>query len=78
MALAEFRFLQKPNKTKHDYPILDQKDFEQVCKMMRQFKEYLVGVHGVDEDARAFMYKARRDSRNRSDMSRGQGRHVHH
>ncbi|KAH7131325.1 hypothetical protein EDB81DRAFT_137368 [Dactylonectria macrodidyma] len=64
VSLAEFRFLQKPNKTKNDNPTLDQKDFEQVCKMVRQFKQYLVDVHGVDEDGRAFMYKARRDSRN--------------
>ncbi|KAK7409221.1 hypothetical protein QQX98_008597 [Neonectria punicea] len=28
VALAEFRFLQKPNKMKHDYLVLDQKDFE--------------------------------------------------
>ncbi|KAF7555179.1 hypothetical protein G7Z17_g2379 [Cylindrodendrum hubeiense] len=78
VSLAEFRFLQKPNKTKNDYPTLDQKDFEQVCKMVRQFKQYLVDVHGVDEDGRAFMYKARRDSRNSSALPRGQDRQSYH
>ncbi|KAH8667874.1 P-loop containing nucleoside triphosphate hydrolase protein [Ilyonectria robusta] len=59
VSLAEYRFLQKPDKTKNDCPTLDQKDFEQVCKMVRQFKEYLVDVHGVDEDGRAFMRNER-------------------
>ena len=59
VALAEYRFSQKPNKSKHDTPTLDQKDFEQVCDMTRQFKQYLTDVHGVDEDGRAFLSKAR-------------------
>ena len=59
VALAEYRFSQKPNKSKHDAPTLDQKDFEQVCDMTRQFKQYLTDVHGVDEDGRAFLSKAR-------------------
>ncbi|KAK0659202.1 hypothetical protein QBC41DRAFT_262521, partial [Cercophora samala] len=50
VALAEFRFLQKTDKGKHEGPTLDQKDFEQVCDMTRQFKEYLHDLHGLDEE----------------------------
>ncbi|KAK4170737.1 hypothetical protein QBC36DRAFT_370620 [Triangularia setosa] len=49
VALAEFRFLQKTDKSKHDCPTLDQKDFEQVSDMTRPFKEYLHGLQGLDE-----------------------------
>ncbi|KUI62527.1 ATPase family AAA domain-containing protein 3 [Cytospora mali] len=59
VALAEYRFSQKEHKTKDDHPTLDQKDFEQVCQMTRQFKEYLVNIHGIDEEARAFHHKDR-------------------
>ncbi|PLB36595.1 P-loop containing nucleoside triphosphate hydrolase protein [Aspergillus candidus] len=59
VTLAEFRFSQKPDKTKGDGPTLDQKDFEQVCNMTREFKQYLIGVHGVDEESRAFQARAR-------------------
>lgn len=59
MALAEYRFSQKPDKSKDDGPTLDQKDLEQVCNMTREFKEYLTKVHGVDEEFRAFQSKAR-------------------
>ena len=59
VALAEYRFLQKPNKGKNDHPTLDQRDFEQVCNMMRQFKQYLIDVHGHDEEERAFLARAR-------------------
>lgn len=59
VALAEFRFSQKANKTKNDCPTLDQKDFEQVCAMTRQFKQYLKDVHGLDEEERAFVAKSR-------------------
>lgn len=59
VTLAEFRYSQKPDKTKDDGPTLDQKDFEQVCNMTREFKQYLVDVHGADEESRAFQAKAR-------------------
>ncbi|KAI3016352.1 hypothetical protein CBS147353_10146 [Aspergillus niger] len=42
-----------------DGPTLDQRDFEQVCNMTRDFKQYLTTVHGVDEEDRAFHAKAR-------------------
>ncbi|KAI1479212.1 hypothetical protein F4774DRAFT_138082 [Daldinia eschscholtzii] len=60
VALAEYRFSQKANKSKQDLgPTLDQKDFEQVCDMTRQFKQYLTDIHGIDEEERAFQAKAR-------------------
>ncbi|KAI2896788.1 hypothetical protein CBS76997_9224 [Aspergillus niger] len=59
VALAEYRFSQKPDKSKDDGPTLDQRDFEQVCNMTRDFKQYLTTVHGVDEEDRAFHAKAR-------------------
>ncbi len=59
VALAEYRFSQKANKSKTDHPTLDQKDFEQVCRMTREFKQYLTDVHGIDEDDRAYYSKAR-------------------
>ncbi|KAK4665174.1 uncharacterized protein QC763_510590 [Podospora pseudopauciseta] len=59
VALAEFRFLQKTDKKEHDGPTLDQKDFEQVCQMRRQFKEYLHDLHGLDEEGRAYNARAR-------------------
>ncbi|RDH36293.1 hypothetical protein BDQ94DRAFT_185416 [Aspergillus welwitschiae] len=57
VALAEYRFSQKPDKSKDDGPTLDQRDFEQVCNMTRDFKQYLTIVHGIDEEDRAFHAK---------------------
>ncbi|KAK4195605.1 hypothetical protein QBC40DRAFT_352422 [Triangularia verruculosa] len=59
VALAEFRCLQSPDKSKSQYPTLDLKDFEQVCDMTRQFKEYLHDLHGLDEEGRAYNARAR-------------------
>lgn len=59
VALAEFRSLQHPDKSKVNQPTLDQKDFEQVGNMMQQFRQYLTDVHGGDEESRAFYAKAR-------------------
>ncbi|GAQ42498.1 hypothetical protein ANI_1_2222094 [Aspergillus niger] len=59
VALAEYRFSQKQDKSKDDGPTLDQRDFEQVCNMTRDFKQYLTTVHGIDEEDRAFHAKAR-------------------
>ncbi|KAM0368041.1 hypothetical protein ACHAPK_007243, partial [Fusarium culmorum] len=52
VALADYRFQQGSANQKQ--PTLDQRDFEQVCEMMRQFKSYLVNVHNMDEGQRAF------------------------
>ncbi|KAK4170766.1 hypothetical protein QBC36DRAFT_341341 [Triangularia setosa] len=59
VALAEFRFLQHGNKPKADGPTLDRRDFEQVCEMTRQFKEYLQDLHGLDEEGRAYVSGSR-------------------
>ncbi|KAI0376345.1 hypothetical protein F5Y04DRAFT_285993 [Hypomontagnella monticulosa] len=60
VALAEYRFSQRANPSESDLgPTLDQKDFEQVCEMTRQFKDYLTNIYGIDEDGRAFRSKAR-------------------
>lgn len=59
VALAEYRFSQKANKSAHDGPTLDERDFEQVCNMTKQFKQYLTNIHGIDEEGRAFMTKVR-------------------
>ncbi|KAJ2996679.1 hypothetical protein NUW58_g900 [Xylaria curta] len=42
VALAEYRFQEKKNKTEDDQPVLDQGDFEQVLDMTSQFKKTLV------------------------------------
>ncbi|RGP77951.1 p-loop containing nucleoside triphosphate hydrolase [Fusarium longipes] len=52
VALADYRFQQGSSNQKQ--PTLDQRDFEQVCEMMKQFKSYLVNVHNMDEGQRAF------------------------
>ncbi|RGP61609.1 p-loop containing nucleoside triphosphate hydrolase [Fusarium sporotrichioides] len=52
VALADYRFQQGSASQKQ--PTLDQRDFEQVCEMMKQFKSYLVNVHNMDEGQRAF------------------------
>lgn len=67
VALAEFRHKQnletnpKKNTGKNPPagPVLDKKDFEQVCKMMGDFKDYLERLHGANEEERAFQLKAR-------------------
>ncbi|KAI1504177.1 hypothetical protein F5X99DRAFT_372745 [Biscogniauxia marginata] len=59
VALAEYRFLQKKDKSEDDQPVLDQRDFEQVLDMTSQFKKYLTNVHGVNEADRAFIQKTR-------------------
>ncbi|CEI66320.1 hypothetical protein FVEN_g4294 [Fusarium venenatum] len=52
VALADYRYQQGSANQKQ--PTLDQRDFEQVCEMMKQFKSYLVNVHNMDEGQRAF------------------------
>ncbi|OBS28477.1 hypothetical protein FPOA_02414 [Fusarium poae] len=52
VALADYRYQQ--GSANQRQPTLDQRDFEQVCEMMKQFKSYLVNVHNMDEGQRAF------------------------
>lgn len=59
VALAEYRYQKIPNKTEDDCPTLEQEDFEQVCQMTRQFKNYLSTVHNASEAERAYSLKAR-------------------
>ncbi|KAH6630497.1 P-loop containing nucleoside triphosphate hydrolase protein [Chaetomium sp. MPI-SDFR-AT-0129] len=59
VALAEYRFSQKENKSPDDGPTLDERDFEQVCNMTKQFKQYLTNLHGTDEEGRAFVTRTR-------------------
>lgn len=59
VALAEFRYTQNQASSRQKQPTLDQKDFEQVCKMMMQFKKYMFDVHGADQEERAFVAKSR-------------------
>ncbi|KAL6823499.1 hypothetical protein V8C40DRAFT_280165 [Trichoderma camerunense] len=54
VALAHYRFLQKPDKTEEDGPTLEQRDIEQVSHMIHEFKSYLTNVRGIDEDRGAF------------------------
>jgi hypothetical protein len=59
VALAEYRFLQNTNRMIDDVPVLDQRDFESVANITFQFKQYLINVHGLDEDDRAYYNEAR-------------------
>ncbi|KAJ6007442.1 hypothetical protein N7540_011418 [Penicillium herquei] len=63
VALAEYRFSQKTDKTELDGPVLDQEDFEQVCNMTQEFKHYLTNIYGRDEEERAEAVNARFDER---------------
>ncbi|OJJ78038.1 hypothetical protein ASPBRDRAFT_191299 [Aspergillus brasiliensis CBS 101740] len=49
VALDEYLFHQQPDKSKEDGSMLDQRDFEQVCNMLRDSKQYSTTVHGIDE-----------------------------
>lgn len=56
MALAEYRFLTKPEmeKSEGEIAVLNDRDFKQVCEMAMEFKNYLKGVNnGEDEQERA-------------------------
>lgn len=60
MSLAEYRFSFEGGKEESDKIILDKVDFEQVCQMSLDFKEYLTKVHlGDDEKDRAMRERAR-------------------
>ncbi|KAH6684956.1 hypothetical protein F5X68DRAFT_171403 [Plectosphaerella plurivora] len=59
VALAEFRFAQNRDSSTHKQPTLDRKDFEQVCKMMQQFKKYMNNLHGADQEDRAYIARSR-------------------
>ncbi|KAK3947203.1 hypothetical protein QBC32DRAFT_355048 [Pseudoneurospora amorphoporcata] len=67
VALAEFRHkesLERGNKKNAGKkttkgPVLDRKDFEQVCRMIQEFKGYLKALYGADEEDRAYHLKTR-------------------
>ncbi|KAK6827299.1 ATPase [Apiospora arundinis] len=60
VSLAEYRFYFEGGKEESDKIILDKVDFEQVCQMSLDFKEYLTKVHlGDDEKDRAMRERAR-------------------
>ncbi|KAI1746508.1 P-loop containing nucleoside triphosphate hydrolase protein [Xylaria castorea] len=60
VSLAEYRFHYEGGKTESDKIVLDKTDFEQVCQISVEFKEYLTKVHnGDDENDRAMRNRAR-------------------
>ncbi|RYC61934.1 hypothetical protein CHU98_g4282 [Xylaria longipes] len=60
VALAEYRFLTRPNKEEGEIAVLEESDFKQVCDMTVQFKTYLTDVNnGEDEFQRAEPLKLR-------------------
>ncbi|KAI0454812.1 hypothetical protein F5B21DRAFT_474339 [Xylaria acuta] len=60
VSLAEYRFQYEGGKMESDKIVLDKVDFEQVCQMSVEFKEYLIKVHkGDDENDRAMRDRAR-------------------
>ncbi len=62
VALAEYRFLTKPETEKEEgeIAVLEEEDFRQICDMTIKFKEYLTKMHdGLDEQERAAAVKAR-------------------
>ncbi|KAK7917808.1 hypothetical protein PG985_011416 [Apiospora marii] len=61
VALADYQFSAKENKSEYETAELDQKHFQQICGMALQFKGYLTNLHGMDEHERAFVAKARDD-----------------
>lgn len=73
VALAEFRCTQDPTK---DHPTLEKKDFEQVCLMTRQFKQYLEELHGANEDNRAYIWGARA-ALSSGGMEKGTDQHIY-
>ncbi|KAI1337703.1 hypothetical protein F5Y15DRAFT_408041 [Xylariaceae sp. FL0016] len=63
VSLAEYRFSTEmsEDEDKPDKVELEIDDFDQVCEMTVDFKQYLDGVHGADEKERAFKERARAD-----------------
>lgn len=62
VALAEYRFLTKPEteKGEGEVAVLEDSDFKQICDMTMEFKEYLTEMNdGLDEQARAAADKVR-------------------
>ena len=62
VALAEYRFLTKPQAEKEEgeIAVLEEGDFKQICDMTIEFKEYLTEMNkGQDEDRRARAQKHR-------------------
>ena len=64
VALAEYRFLTKPEAEKEEgeIAVLEEQDFKQICDMTMKFKEYLTEMNeGQDEAMRARVEKLRVD-----------------
>ncbi|KAK8073424.1 hypothetical protein PG994_004323 [Apiospora phragmitis] len=61
VALADYQFSAKENKSEHEIAQLDRKHFQEICGMALQFRSYLTNLHGMDEHGRAFVAKARMD-----------------
>ncbi|KAI1445619.1 P-loop containing nucleoside triphosphate hydrolase protein [Annulohypoxylon stygium] len=60
VSLAEYRYHYEGGKDESDTVVLDKVDFEQVCQMSVDFKEYLKRVHrGDDENDRAMRERTR-------------------
>jgi len=62
VALAEYRFLTKPEAEKEEgeIAVLEEQDFKQICDMTMKFKEYLTEMNeGQDEAMRARVEKLR-------------------
>ncbi|KAI1408085.1 hypothetical protein F5Y13DRAFT_205079 [Hypoxylon sp. FL1857] len=60
VSLAEYRYHYEGGKAESDHIVLDKVDFEQVCQMSMDFKDYLKKVHrGEDENDRAMRERAR-------------------
>ncbi|KAI1460023.1 P-loop containing nucleoside triphosphate hydrolase protein [Annulohypoxylon moriforme] len=60
VSLAEYRYHYEGGKEESDTVVLDKVDFEQVCQMSIDFKDYLKRVHrGDDENDRAMRERAR-------------------
>ncbi|KAI0883764.1 uncharacterized protein GGS22DRAFT_180406 [Annulohypoxylon maeteangense] len=60
VSLAEYRYHYEGGKEESDTIVLDKVDFEQVCQMSIDFKDYLKRVHrGDDENDRAMRERAR-------------------
>lgn len=61
VALAEYRFAEAEDKEEGDKPRLEQEDFEKVCEMSRDFKDYLNSISAADEAGRAKVARERND-----------------
>lgn len=57
MALAQYQFAKSQDRQSVEKAVLDQDHFEEVCKMAKDFKQYLKELHKKDESGRARIAK---------------------